>query len=217
MRLSNQGIMFGGPNTDREVNSGQITAGLHIANSLNIIGMSANKRADTRRIDMWAEGGLNVYGNINLSSINNKPFITCISTEFPNDKISVAIGSNLTREGFLLNIEGNTYFSSNISVNNDIYLKGTITNISDRRIKKDFKKIENALEKIEKISGYIYQRIDTGKIESGLIAQEVLEILPEVIHKDNNDLYNIAYGNMMGIIVEAIKELKNLIIEKNAI
>jgi hypothetical protein len=67
MRLSNQGIMFGGPNTDREVNSGQITAGLHIANSLNIVGMSANKGADTRRIDMWAEGGLNIYGNINTN------------------------------------------------------------------------------------------------------------------------------------------------------
>jgi len=154
---------------------------------------------------------LNVYGNVNLSSINNKPFISCISTEFPNDKIGVAIGSNLTREGFLLNVEGDVYFSSNINVNNDIYLKGTITNISDRRVKKDLRKIENALEKIKKINGYIYERTDTGKIESGLIAQEVLEIIPEVINKDKNDFYSIAYGNMMGIIVEAIKELKDLI------
>jgi hypothetical protein len=157
---------------------------------------------------------LNVYGNINMSSINNKPFISCISTEFPNDKIGVAIGSNLTRDGFLLNVEGDTYFSSNINVNNNIYLKGTITNISDIRVKKDLKKIENALEKIQKINGYIYQRTDTGNIESGLIAQEVLEIIPEVINKNKDDFYSIAYGNMMGLVVEAIKELKDLIINK---
>ena len=89
--------------------------------------------------------------------------------------------------------------------------KGTITNISDSRVKKDLRKIENALEKINKINGYIYQRTDTGKIESGLIAQEVLEIIPEVINKNKDDFYSIAYGNMMGIIVEAIKELKELI------
>ena len=155
---------------------------------------------------------LNVYGNINLSSINNKPFMSCISTEFPNDKIGIAIGSNLTRDGFLLNVEGDAYFSSNINVNRDIYLKGTITNVSDRRVKKDLRKIKNALEKIEKINGYIYERTDTGKIESGLIAQEVLEIIPEVINKDKDDFYSIAYGNMMGLVVEAIKELKDLVI-----
>ena len=48
-------------------------------------------------------------------------------------------------------------------------------------------------------------------MESGLIAQEVLEIIPEVINKNNDNYYSIAYGNMMGIIVEAIKELKELI------
>ena len=62
MKISRQGIMFGGPNNAREVNSGQISAGLHIPNSLNIVGMSADKGAASRRIDMWAEGGLNVYG-----------------------------------------------------------------------------------------------------------------------------------------------------------
>ena len=154
---------------------------------------------------------LNVYGNVNLSSINNKSFITCISSEFPNDKIGVAIGSNLTREGFLLNVEGDTFFSSNINVNNNIYLKGTITNISDSRVKKNLKIIDNALQKIQKINGYIYERIDTGKIESGLIAQEVLKIIPEVINKNNDDYYSISYGNMMGLIVESIKELKFII------
>lgn len=65
MRISSQGIMFGGPNSGREHNSAQISAGKHIANSLNIVGMSANTSHTTRRIDMWAEGGLNVHGTTN--------------------------------------------------------------------------------------------------------------------------------------------------------
>ena len=67
MKFSRHGIMFGGPNDARETNSAQITAGLHIPNSLNIVGMSSDKNAASRRIDMWAEGGLNVTGGVNIS------------------------------------------------------------------------------------------------------------------------------------------------------
>jgi len=63
MKITRQGIMFGGPNADREVNSAQISAGLHVPNSLNIVGMSDANKVN-RRVDMWAEGGFNVYGDI---------------------------------------------------------------------------------------------------------------------------------------------------------
>jgi hypothetical protein len=154
-----------------------------------------------------SSGMLNVYGNINFSSTNNTSFLSCIASEFPNERIGVAIGSNNVRNGFLFNVEGNAYFSSNINIDNDIFVKGTVGNVSDIRIKKDLKKIDCPLDKIEKISGYVYERIDTGRFETGLIAQEVLKILPEVINKDKDDYYNISYGNMMGLLVEGVKEL----------
>jgi len=62
MKITRQGIMFGGPNDGREPNSGQISAGLHHPNSLNIVGMSADKAANSRRVDMWTEGGFSVFG-----------------------------------------------------------------------------------------------------------------------------------------------------------
>ena len=62
MKITRQGIMFGGPNANREVNSAQISAGVHHPNSLNIVGMSANKDAGNRRVDMWAEGGFSLFG-----------------------------------------------------------------------------------------------------------------------------------------------------------
>ena len=42
----------------------------------------------------------------------------------------------------------------------------------------------------------------------GVIAQEVLEVIPEVVQQDNEGKYSVAYGNMNGLLIEAIKELK---------
>ncbi len=62
MHLTNGCILFGGNNNGREVNSAQISAGKHVANSLNIVGMAANADAGTRKVDIWAEGGLVLHG-----------------------------------------------------------------------------------------------------------------------------------------------------------
>ena len=48
-------------------------------------------------------------------------------------------------------------------------------------------------------------------METGLIAQEVIRILPEVINYNTNNNYTISYGNMCGILVECIKELNEKI------
>lgn len=153
---------------------------------------------------------LNVYGNVNLSSINNTSFINCIANDkpFPDEVVNVCIGSNITRPGFLLNVEGNAYFSSNIHVESNVFARGTIGNVSDIRIKDNLSVIKNPIDKIKKINGYTYIRRDTGKVESGLVAQEVLQVLPEVVNYDN-EYYNISYGNMNGLIIEGLKELNN--------
>lgn len=62
-RINSQGIIFGGSNNGREVNSAQITAGKHDANALCIVGMSDTNKAN-RRIHTWAEGGMINEGEI---------------------------------------------------------------------------------------------------------------------------------------------------------
>jgi hypothetical protein len=67
MKITRQGIMFGGPNdSSKELNSAQISAGRHRANSLNIVGMSSNRSSGTRKIDVWAEGGMDVRGPVTI-------------------------------------------------------------------------------------------------------------------------------------------------------
>jgi hypothetical protein len=64
MKISRGGIMFGGPNNGKEHNSAQISAGQHVPNSLNIVGMSSGKGHQDRRVDMWTEGGLHLHGGV---------------------------------------------------------------------------------------------------------------------------------------------------------
>lgn len=69
IHISNNCILFGGPNAGKQANSGKIGVGLHVANSLNIVGMSSNSSSSTRRIDMWAEGGMYINGVIHQSKV----------------------------------------------------------------------------------------------------------------------------------------------------
>ena len=69
---------------------------------------------------------------------------------------------------------------------------------------------DNYLIKLTKLRGVTYTRKDTDdkSRKVGVIAQEVLPILPEVVQKDTNGNYSVAYGNIVGVLIEAIKELK---------
>ena len=62
MKIGSDGFIFGGNNSGYETNSAQISAGYHTANSLNIVGMGTT--SSVRRVDMWAENGFYVSGNI---------------------------------------------------------------------------------------------------------------------------------------------------------
>lgn len=88
----------------------------------------------------------------------------------------------------------------------DLTMLGNITAYSDERLKTDIAKIENAVEKVQAINGYSYTRTDTGSKHIGVIAQEVMKVIPEVVMGSEDTHYSVAYGNMVGLLIEAIKE-----------
>ena len=83
--------------------------------------------------------------------------------------------------------------------------KNDVTAFSDMRLKTDIKTIDNALSKVCDMRGVYYKKNDVAG--TGVIAQEIQNILPEVVH-DKQEYLSVAYGNMVGILIEAIKELK---------
>lgn len=102
--------------------------------------------------------------------------------------------------------------SEKLHVVGNIFASGDIVGFSDRRLKSNITIIGNALSKLHKLNGYTFNTQNDDKAHTGLIAQEVLEVLPEAVHEQcttdgTEGHYSLAYGNMAGLFVEAIKEM----------
>jgi hypothetical protein len=94
----------------------------------------------------------------------------------------------------------------------DFTAVGDVAAYSDERLKYDVRKIEKALDKIKKLNGVtFYKYTDPQNRSTGLIAQEVEKVLPEAVRYDENGFLTVAYGNLIGLLVEAIKELTGAI------
>ena len=107
-------------------------------------------------------------------------------------------GSSITACTFDMSAAGAATF------NNDV------TAFSDVRLKEEINTIDNALERVKGMRGVFFDRTDNSQIrQTGVIAQEVEPFLPEVVRetKDENKIKSVAYGNMVGVLIEAIKEL----------
>jgi len=85
-----------------------------------------------------------------------------------------------------------------------IVASGNITAYSDERLKSDIETIDSALSKVLRMRGVSYTKDD--KKGLGVIAQEVEKVIPEVI--EEGEYKSVAYGNIVGVLIEAIKDLK---------
>jgi len=119
-----------------------------------------------------------------------------------DDNGSVSINSS-SQGSYIFNVTG------------DIYATADVIAFSDARVKEDVRTVENALDKVTKLRGVTYIKKDeeNKKRKMGVIAQEVLEVLPEVVHEDNDGYYGVSYGNIVGVLIEAIKEQQKQIDE----
>ena len=86
----------------------------------------------------------------------------------------------------------------------------TITETSSVMLKENISPIENALESIVQLAGKIYDRKDgSSKNEAGLIAEEVNEIIPNVVKKDESgNPESIHYSRLSAYLIEAVKSIK---------
>jgi hypothetical protein len=131
--------------------------------------------------------------------------------------------ASTTPAGMILELQGKSLSIRNqdvVKISMDgsagsITTVGDITafgNFSDRRLKENIVKIENPLDKILQISGYTFNYIGDDKPMTGVIAQEIEEVLPEVVYEaeaiDGTSAKAVRHGNIVGLLIEAIKELK---------
>jgi hypothetical protein len=115
----------------------------------------------------------------------------------------------------------NTLFSWNSSgqmtFNQNATFSGTITENSSLRYKENVETIKYGLDKVLQMRGVTYDKKNTGVKEIGVIAEEIYEVLPEVVLKnEEGEIDSVSYGRITAVLIEAIKDLKKEIEELKA-
>ncbi|WJZ28150.1 long tail fiber protein distal subunit [Serratia phage 92A1] len=101
---------------------------------------------------------------------------------------------------------GHIYTNGNVVANN-------VQITSDIRFKRGLKLIESALDKVDALSGSTYEVhnkvADTWTKSAGLIAQDVLKVFPAAVNTDDPEHYKLDYQSIVGLLVNAVKELRH--------
>ena len=150
------------------------------------------------------------------SNIGGSPRIFTIGLEDGSDVNNQPIAMYIELQGKSLGITNNDVAKISFSsANGNIVTVGDITafgTVSDRNRKENIVKIENALDKVSQISGYTFNYIGDDTPMTGVIAQELEEVLPEVVYEteavDGTQSKAVRHGNIVGLLIESIKELK---------
>jgi hypothetical protein len=121
-----------------------------------------------------------------------------------NQLLQIAGGAYISGVGASVGI-GTTVPTQALHVIGNILASGTVTANSDFKLKTNIQTIPNALQKTIQLRGVEYDRVDMSEHQIGVIAQEVEKVIPEVVI-DNNGIKSVAYGNLVGLLIEAIKE-----------
>ncbi len=154
-------------------------------------------------IDSSIDNGarLQVNGGLNAS-----PFDIYSNTSSNNIYSGINWVNNTTTKAWAVKNGGQDEFY--VYGNGQAYSYGWNT-ISDSTLKEHVTNIPNALSKVLRLQGVTYNLKQNGimrKRQMGLIAQAVERIVPEVVTTNDNGIKTIAYSNMIGLLVEAIKQ-----------
>jgi hypothetical protein len=127
-------------------------------------------------------------------------------------------GSNSSADDYTVRLDGGTVGSTLLRLTGHFTASGNVTAYSDIRLKEDVEYIANALAKIHSLNGITFTRNDQEDKETryvGLIAQEVLRAVPEAVRVGTDERQTLAvdYQGLIGVLVEAVKEIHNRVIK----
>ena len=178
-------------------NAGSATV-LQTARTIN--GVSFNGSANISL--SLANLGFTGASNANYITNNNQLTNGAGYTTSVGDITGVTAGTNLNGGGSSGSVTLNLDSTITVTTVN----AGTVNTTSDERAKKDITPITGALNKVQQLGGYSFTLKETDERSSGVIAQEVQKVMPELVQEGAEGLLAVQYGNMVGLLIEAIKE-----------
>lgn len=190
--------------------------------ALMILGRSQTT-GGTRVVKLWdylqvngnldTTGNLQVAGTISSGSVNPNPAIRVrhINGKSPTTDTDDTLYLNYGASGKGVNI-GDSGTDHPLTVFGSITAGSFIYSSSDRALKTNIQPLQNSLDKVLKLQGVSFNLKSTGDKSIGFIAQDVEKVLPELVSGTEGNKA-VAYGNIVAVLVEAIKEQQKQIDE----
>lgn len=175
-----------------------------------------------------------VYTSGNQTIAGTKTFSSTISGSISGnagtatwaDTVDVNNGDNSAANYYAVWHSGDTLYSTNGIYfhpgNNYVYATDFIAS-SDERLKNRVGNLDNALDKVCSLDGFLYtwndkaESIDKETVQVGVSAQQVQEVLPEAVNENDNGYLGVKYDKLVPLLIESIKELKAEIEELKSI
>ena len=178
------------------------------SNGADNIGFATNgiNRVNISNTKLLLQDGVGL--DLETSSGNVRGQILASETA-PNLRIATSSGESI---GFY---DAGTSGTCNLEIDGggSVVVRGNITaygSPSDINLKENIQTIPNAVEKVQKLEGVTFNYKKDGGRSTGLIAQQLQEVLPEVVYTakdlEGEEHLAVRYGNVVGLLVEAIKE-----------
>jgi hypothetical protein len=195
----------------------RITSGGQVGiNTTSPLNTAWGNDSNTKQLSIYGSG----YAVINLEGANSGT-ARKFSMGTGDQRFYMAYDNTAAAHRLTIDASGNVSMRDSTSpayrldVGGDIRATGDVIAYSDARVKDNVETIKDALQTIISLRGVTYTRNDSEdkSRKVGVIAQEVLPILPEVVQQDIEGKYNVAYGNIVGVLIEAIKEQQQQIDE----
>ena len=198
-------VVTGGVGIGGAVN---ITGNENLAGVLSVTNSTSSSSASTGAVVVT--GGVGIGGDLNLTGNENLAGILHVTNT--TQSTSTSTGSIITNGG--LAVEKDVYIGGNVNINGSIITQGEF-GVSDQTLKTDVLPIDNALNKILNINGVYFNWIDKEKYNDrhqvGFIAQNIENVIPELVLEMDNGIKTVNYSQMVAVLVEAVKEQNNII------
>jgi len=199
----------------------------------NIGGVSFNGSASINLPGVNATGNQNTSGSsgsctgnaataTKISSITNSNIVQLATTTTQTgtktfsgviDITNTTASSNATGDTGALRCEGGASIAGKIYAGSTITGSADVIAFSDRKLKENIQTLDG--KKVLDMRGVSFTRKDTGAESSGVIAQEIQKVAPELVH-DTEGTLGVAYGNLVGYLIEAVKDQQKQIDELKA-
>ena len=195
---------FGFINLGNEINS-YFDIRFATKNTNNLSEGSNNLYYTDARVDARIPTNISSFTNDSgyVTTDTNTTYTAGNGISLSSTTFSVAAGNGLTQEASGLKMSG--------SYTGDFTASGDVCAYSDKRLKRNIKTIDNAIETVQNLRGVTFEKSLQPSL--GVIAQEVEDVLPELVKTDSDGMKSVAYGNMVGVLIEAIKEQQRQIDE----